>query len=844
LEWYHHFSWRFWEENICLHSLHTEEPVLTTMAPFYSSGKLIDLSMSGLSTQKLPSDTWHVIKGLGLCVKGPTKRGCRGGTRLLRKIKPIVSDFNQPCPLIGNEENYQTSLTTESRSTPSAVNGGQNEDNIVYKQSGVNITNLIHLTTSNEQTPAIKCMQIPTVVTTRTPVSHSEKRCVSTDNLSVIKTLSSNQSSVPPSPLTISCLNAQSVKNKALSVADYVVSQDIDVLALTETWLGTTIDKKVKAELKPTGYKLKHIPRPNKQGGGVGILYKSGLTVRILDSTLNGAFTHFEHMDCSLTAGDITVRLCIIYRPPPSKENRFKNSIFFDEWSTYLDNLTVIPHETIVTGDLNFHLDVKSDTDACHFTSILSAHGLIQHVSGATHKKGHTLDVVITREVSSLLLGSPTISDPCLSDKTGKPAGDHLSVNFSINMKKPPRPKKDITYRKLRGICIDDFVTDLSKSSVLNSTDGTVDELVEAYNTGIQVLIDQHAPLCKKTITLRPNTPWYSDEVRSAKQNRKKAEKQWRKTKLTVHRQIFKDKCREVNRSLIKAKKDFYCTKILECGKDQKQLFQLTKNLMGDTGEVILPTTTSAEELANKFSDFFQTKIDQIRKNISVSVDIPVLDADTLFEGISLHDFPQTTEEEVKKIINKSPNKSCELDPLPTWLLKKCVNQLAPLITTIINKSLATSTVPSHFKGAIVRPLLKKPGLDAEDLKNYRPVSNLPFLSKILEKVIEKRLNDHITQNALSDSLQSAYRQNHSTETALLKVQNDIVTALDKRSMAVLILLDLSAAFDVIDHSTLLKRLEYSFGICGTALKWMESYHLLKPPPTRFLSVAYPRDLF
>ena len=104
-------------------------------------------------------------------------------------------------------------------------------------------------------------------------------------------------------------------------------------------------------------------------------------------------------------------------------------------------------------------------------------------------------------------------------------------------------------------------------------------------------------------------------------------------------------------------------------------------------------------------------------------------------------------------------------------------------------------------------------------------VSNLPFLSKILEKVIDKRLNDHVTQNALYDSLQSAYRQGHSTETALLKVQNDIAAALDRRSMAVLILLDLSAAFDVIDHTILLNRLEYSFGISGNALKWMKSYH-------------------
>lgn len=248
---------------------------------------------------------------------------------------------------------------------------------------------------------------------------------------------------------------------------------------------------------------------------------------------------------------------------------------------------------------------------------------------------------------------------------------------------------------------------------------------------------------------------------------------------------------------------------------------------MGERGEVILPTHTSAEHLANKFSDFFTSKIEKIRRSIGVANDITMaMDADTKFQGTVLNNFPPATQEEIKKLILEAPSKSCELDPLPTWLLKKCLDQLTPVITAIINKSLATSTVPTYFKKAIVRPLVKKQGLDVEDLKNYRPVSNLPFLSKILEKIIEKRLNNHLTQNSLYDSLQSAYQSGHSTETALLKVQNDIAVAIDNRSMVVLVLLDLSAAFDVIDHTVMLKRFQHSFGITSNALQWLNSYHM------------------
>ena len=118
---------------------------------------------------------------------------------------------------------------------------------------------------------------------------------------------------------------------------------------------------------------------------------------------------------------------------------------------------------------------------------------------------------------------------------------------------------------------------------------------------------------------------------------------------------------------------------------------------------------------------------------------------------------------------------------------------------------------------------MKKTGLDNDILKNYRPVSNLTFISKIIEKVISGRLNKHLINNGLFDPLQSAYRDKHSTETALIKVQNDILSALDVGSSAILLMLDLSA-FDTIDHDILLSRLCNVYGITGNALDWFRSY--------------------
>jgi exonuclease III len=628
--------------------------------------------------------------------------------------------------------------------------------------------------------------------------------------------------------LTLFSLNCRSVKNKALSIADLVISRNIDILAMTETWLGCSTDAQVLSELKPPGYDVLQVSRPDKRGGGVAVLFKEGLSVKIIPSTKDDVFTQFEYIECSVSTSKNQLRLCIIYRPPPSRQNGLKTSQFFDEWSTYLDRLTTLPQEIIITGDLNFHLDDVEDASVHRFTGQLDAHGLKQHVTGATHIHGHTLDVVITREISSIIQGNVLIVDPCLFDNKGNQCGDHLGIEVTLAHSKPQNRRKVITFRRLCDVSLPDFIKDIQSSATLSCTCGTTDSLVEAYNFGLKTLLDKHAPLQKRIVTLRPNALWYTEELREAKHKRRKAERLWRRTKLTIHHQLYKDKCSEVGKLLVKSKSTYYSNKISECGRNQKQLFKITQNLMGQKGEVILPSSFSDEDLANKFSDFFISKITTIRERIDadnspVSESV-VMSADVRFEGQPLTQLEPSTQDEVRNIIMKSPSKSCELDPLPTNLLKQVLEYVLPLITAIINRSLVESKVPACFKKANVRPLLKKPNLDKEVLNNYRPVSNLPFLSKILEKVVAKRLESHLSIHRLHDNHQSAYRTGHSTETALLKVHHDITEALDNKCMTALVMLDLSAAFDVIDHGILQRRLEDSFGVTGSALTWIQSY--------------------
>ena len=186
--------------------------------------------------------------------------------------------------------------------------------------------------------------------------------------------------------------------------------------------------------------------------------------------------------------------------------------------------------------------------------------------------------------------------------------------------------------------------------------------------------------------------------------------------------------------------------------------------------------------------------------------------------------FHKVTVDDVTSAICQLPDKSCVADTLPTPQLKLVADLIAPFLTKLFNRSLSTATVPKVFKSALIMPLLKKPDLDSADPRSYLPISNLSVVSKLLERIVFRQLYSCLSTADLLPRLQSAYRTHHSTETAVLKVLTDILYAVDDGDLSVLALLDLSAAFDTVDHDFLLTWLKVSFGIRGAALDWFWSY--------------------
>ena len=605
--------------------------------------------------------------------------------------------------------------------------------------------------------------------------------------------------------LKVMSLNAQSVKEKTIIVNDLILEQNADLIIITETWLLSTGHEVIIQNLTPHGFKTFSSPRLTGRGGGICVIYRDSMNISV---NIIKDFRSFECMEviCDHTTHKTTY-VCI-YRPPPNKKNNLTKPMFISDFADLLDQYVCKQGQHIFLGDINLHYDNLTDGYVKSAKTILSNHHLRQLIGVPTHRLGHILDWLIVHE------NDETIQRIQVMDKA---ISDHFVVLFDTNIAKPKTVKRTVTSRNLKSVDMKVLKLDIESSFATVPDDIP---LADHYNNILGQLLDKHAPLTTRTLSSRPPAPWLTVEVKQAKQERCKAERKWRKTELTVHRDIYVKALKHVKEVIVRERTNYFSQRILHCS-SLKTLYTISDELCGKTKASPLPNNIITNELPDTFCQFFIDKVSKIRHDLDAFGSDPYFEP---FEGHVFNEFKTVSKDLVKEIILSSPPKSCSLDPIPTVLLTQCIDELAETITDIINASLTNGSVPTSLKKAIVVPLLKKHNLDPNALENYRPVSNLPFISKILEKVVLCQLKEHLTRHNLIEPFQSAYREYHSTETALLRITSDLLNATDEGMVSILTLLDLSAAFDTIDHPILLERLSTTFGLSDTVLSWFESY--------------------
>ena len=265
-------------------------------------------------------------------------------------------------------------------------------------------------------------------------------------------------------------------------------------------------------------------------------------------------------------------------------------------------------------------------------------------------------------------------------------------------------------------------------------------------------LLNRQAPLQSKSITERTKVPWFDNEVKEYKLSARCREKLWRKYHTPELWKAFQVARRSYHDKIKSCKTSNISTQVLECGKDSKKLFELVSQLTGSKATNPMPNHEDTQQLTEEFANHFLNKIVRICDALD---DSPLYIPPTRIIP-ELHEFRPMLGEEIKEINMASPSKFCELDSIPTALLKRLLPVVLQDITSLVNLSLRTGTFANEWKIACVKPLIKS--INMELIKtSYHLISNCNFISKIVEKCMLVQLNQHCNLHGLLPSYQSAY---------------------------------------------------------------------------------------
>ena len=340
-------------------------------------------------------------------------------------------------------------------------------------------------------------------------------------------------------------------------------------------------------------------------------------------------------------------------------------------------------------------------------------------------------------------------------------------------------------------------------------------------HTHLEIILQMHAPLKTLMFQQRKLNSWWTTKLSEMHRKLRKKEMDWRKNKNTTNRNTYNYYKKYYFNEIKLSQSQYYQHIIYTQKNDMKLLYKTFDRLLKRK------TKYNCKIDSETFAIFFIRKIKIIFEDIEQNTD-NLLRSKYLNELISpsiiSRPITEITPAYVEKLIRSKHFKTCiYIDNITPYLLKRNLNFFCLSYTDLINKCIQHSNFPLILKHSIITPILKKPSLDKSLPENYRPISNLSFLSKIIEKIIANHITQHIMNNNLDNQRQSAYKPNHNTETLILDLKKYISYNINNNRYVILILLDLTAAFDTINHKILYAKLQ-SIGIHTQIIELIRSY--------------------
>ena len=382
-------------------------------------------------------------------------------------------------------------------------------------------------------------------------------------------------------------------------------------------------------------------------------------------------------------------------------------------------------------------------------------------------------------------------------------------------------------YKEFDQILFVDEVRKLNWLDVYLSED--VDVAVHLLSEKLTGILDKMAPL--RTIQIRTNyNPFISEETLKMMKERDKLQKIASETKNKDDWKTYKQLRNKVNNRF---KDEEYKGKrqaLEECGENSAKIWKKVKSILnwctsGSPNKLFYEgkLQTKSQDIADSQNDYFVGKVNQIRSKMPPPLSDPLAKLKKLMRGRTCSfSLAPVHPDQVEKIICSLNNSlSYGLDNIDTYIIKLVKSEILPAITHIINLSISTQTFPAGWKKSKVVPLYKKD--DRLNPKNYRPVTIVPILSKVLERIIFNQVTEYLSANQLLHPNHHAFRAGFNTTTAMIQMYDEWVQAVESEQIAGVVMLDMSAAFDLVDHNLLLQKL-CQYGFETNSLDWMKSY--------------------
>lgn len=601
---------------------------------------------------------------------------------------------------------------------------------------------------------------------------------------------------------TLGHINARSLNKNIGELKILIEKTNFDVIAISESWL-TRNTPKDRFELQ--GFNIIRNDRKNKRGGGVCLYVKEQYSYKKI--TLPNAPEMPEMLWVEVSIGHTKIAIGTLYKPP-----KIPYLAFVQVYDSLLHIYSRYEH-AILTGDFNINMlcpnSYESKALNDNVIEPFALTQLIQTPTRITESSKTLIDLLLVNNSKKVLFAGAC-------DAPG--VSDHFFIYLAYSLKKEKLKPQVIRKRDFRNFDFDGCkeAAEIAHWENIFYVDD-LDEKVTILENTINDILDKFAPYRSFKIKHSNSTPWITDDIKTKMNERdilKLAFNETGNKNYLDEYKILKNKVTSMVRTSLK--KNFDDT-INSKVRNSKDFYRAVKKLqvIGDRHNrakfTFSPDKLNETFLLNNNSNVDDALIDdQIHELYR-----------TTLPCIHKFSFTAVAEIDVIRAVNSIKTSSEGVDNINVFIIKLFLNRISGVLTHIINLSFEKNKFPSRWKYAIITPIPKLPvPLKASD---FRPISLLTTLSKILEKIASKQISKYLNMYNLFDPYQSAYRENHSTTTALLKITEDILDAMDDSEITLLILLDFSKAFDTVNHRLLIEKLRI-LGFEDDSCRWMLSY--------------------